>query len=64
METVQDKYIDHETHNTFLEGCSTCFAENLLVHSGRECIGCNQVGNLTRCNGTMCQFCWSRENEE
>lgn len=28
-----------------------------------ECVGCHETENLTRCEGTMCEYCWSKENE-
>jgi len=31
---------------------------------GKECVGCNEKENLTRCDGTMCQKCWENENME
>lgn len=30
----------------------------------KECVGCDQKGNLEKCEGTMCRKCWEAECEE
>lgn len=66
METeVLDTYKEHELHNTYESECSTCFAENLIIKSGKkQCIGCDETENLEKCDGTMCRKCWEAETEE
>ncbi|MCK9371010.1 hypothetical protein M0R04_13955 [Candidatus Dojkabacteria bacterium] len=57
METIikNDKVIDHPTHETFLEGCSTCFAENLLVHSKPNLCFCGKPARTP--NSILCAEC-------
>lgn len=64
MDKLLDNYQEHEIHNTYDSMCSTCFAENLIIKQGKECIGCKATSGLEKCGGTMCRKCWEAETEE
>ena len=34
------------------------------MENKKECVGCNEVENLEKCDSTMCRNCWNNENEE
>lgn len=56
METIMknDLAIDHAQHNKYLEGCSSCFAENLVAKP--SCEYCQDTGFITKTE-------WAEPNE-
>ena len=50
-----DLAIDHPTHNTFLENCSSCWAENVIIKSVDSKSGRLTNEHMDKCNG--CSLC-------
>lgn len=34
-----------------------------IITGIKECVGCNRTEGLEYCDNTMCDKCWSNENE-
>ena len=49
-----DLSIDHATHDTYLEGCSSCLAENLIIKP--RCEYCQDKGFIEKTE-------WAEPNE-
>lgn len=57
METILDNYKQHNVHDKYDSKCSSCFTENLLLHS-RKCPADKCKGNgVNNSEATYCEPC-------